>query len=117
MASFENSLKYESEVGGARRPAEPGGANPPGEPQAVVNGSPGRLAPPCVELPVRRKLPHGPPPFSVDGPIVQFVTINAAERGGKPLLPGAAQILDSARFYHENGRWFLNLSVSHRFRP
>ncbi len=46
MASIENSLKYEAEEGGARRPAEPGGANPPGEPQTVVGGSARCLAPP-----------------------------------------------------------------------
>ena len=110
MASIENSLKYEAEEDGARRPAEPGRANPPGEPQADFHfGSPGRLAPPAAELPVRRKLPHGPPPFPVAGPIVQFVTINAAERGGSPFLSVAAEMLDSARFYHEHCRWFMNL--------
>ena len=127
MASIENSLKYESEVepgkirlslgaaaGGARRPAEPGRASPLGEPQTVVgSGSPGRLAPPVAcptaELQVRRKLLHGPPLFPVTGPIVQFITINAVERGGEPFLPVAAQMLDSARFYHEYGRWFLGL--------
>ena len=56
MASIENSLKYESEMGGARRhpssdiatqcslrsgnTAEPVRANPLGEPLAVVGGSP-----------------------------------------------------------------------------
>ena len=128
MASFENSLKYESEEGGARRPAEPvvlSGCGSPGG--FALPGSPRRLAPPCVgsfgsprrlapplacppaELPVRRKLPHGLPPFPVAGPIIQFVTINAAERGGEPFLPVAAEMLESARFYHEHGRWFLNL--------
>ena len=92
MASFESSLKYESEVGGARRPAEP------------QSGSPGGFAPP-----VRRKLPHGPPPFPVAGPVVQFVTINAAERDGEPFLPVAVEMLGSALFYHEHCRWFLNL--------
>ena len=100
----ENSLKHEAEEGGAL-----GGANPPGEPQAVVGGSPRRLAPPAAELPVRRKLPHGLPPFPVAGPIIQFVTINAAERGGEPFLSVAAEMLESARFYHEHCRWFLNL--------
>lgn len=60
-------------------------------------------------LPVRRKLPHGPPPFPVSGPIIQFVTINAADRGGMPFLPVSDRLLDSARFYHEHGRWFLHL--------
>ena len=110
MASFESSLKYESEVGGARRPAEPvvlSGCGSPGG--FALPGSPGRLAPPTAELPVRRKLPHGLPPFPVAGPIIQFVTINAAERGGEPFLPVAAEMLESARFYHEHGRWFLSL--------
>ena len=110
MASIENSLKYESEEGGARRPAEPmvlSGCGSPGG--FALPGSPGRLAPPTAELPVRRKLPHGLPPFPVAGPIIQFVTINAAERGGEPFLPVAAEMLESARFYHEHGRWFLNL--------
>ena len=110
MASFENSLKYESEVGGARRPAEPvvlSGCGSPGG--FALPGSPGRLAPPTAELPVRRKLPHGLPPFPVAGPIIQFVTISAAERGGEPFLPVAAEMLESARFYHEHCRWFLNL--------
>ena len=71
-----------------------GGASPPGEPR---------------ELPTRRKLPHGLPPFPVQGPIVQFVTVNAAERGGKPFLAVAEKILAAARFYHEHGRWFLYL--------
>ena len=114
MASIENSLKYEAEEGGARRPAEPvvlSGCGSPGG--FALPGSPGRLAPPLTcppaELPVRRKLPHGLPPFPVEGPVVQFVTINAAERGGEPFLPVAAEMLESARFYHEHGRWFLNL--------
>ena len=60
-------------------------------------------------FPVRRKLPHGPPPLSVRGSSVQFVTINAAERGGTPFLGVAEAMLDAARFYHERGRWFLRL--------
>ena len=61
MASFENSLKYESEVGGARPHAEPGRANPPGEPQADLDfGSPGRLAPPFAS-------PHPRTNYSMTG--------------------------------------------------
>lgn len=77
MASIENSLKYESEVGGARRhpssdiatqcslrsgdTAEPGGANPPGESQADLDfGSPGRLAPPFAS-------PHPRTNYSMTG--------------------------------------------------
>ena len=109
MASFEQ--------GRASPPGEPrgeGGARRPAEPQNDLDfGSPGRLAPPGspggFALPVRRKLPHGLPPFPVQGPIVQFVTVNAAERGGKPFLAVAEKILAAARFYHEHGRWFLYL--------
>lgn len=60
-------------------------------------------------LPVRRKLPHGPPPFPVEAGAVQFVTLNAAERGGQPFLSHSGAILDAARFYHDRGRWFLRL--------
>ena len=82
-------------VGSPHLLGEPsGGANPPGEPR---------------ELPTRRKLPHGLPPFPVQGSIVQFVTVNAAERVGKPFLAVAQKILAAARFYHEHGRWFLYL--------
>ena len=62
-----------------------------------------------VPFPVRRKLPHGPPPFSAAGEAIQFVTLNAAERGGQTFLPVAGAILDAARFYHANGHWFLRL--------
>ena len=90
--------------GGANPPGEPfGGANPPGEPRLAGDGSP------YHRLPTRRKLPHGLPPFPVLGPIVQFVTVNAAERGGSPFIAVAEKILDAARFYHEHGRWFLYL--------
>ena len=60
-------------------------------------------------LPVRKKIPHGPPPFPVSSPVVQFITINAAERGGTPFFSVATQLLESARFYHERGLWFLHL--------
>ena len=60
-------------------------------------------------LPVRKKLPHGPPPFPSAGEPVQFVTLNAAERGGQAFLASAGAILDAARFYHARGRWFLRL--------
>jgi len=40
---------------------------------------------------------------------VQFVTVNAALRGGAPFLPAARELLDAARFYHGRGRWFLHL--------
>ena len=66
-------------------------------------------APSAPTLPVRKKLPHGPPPFPVAGPVVQFVTINAETRGGAPFLSVAETILESAAFYHGCGRWFLHL--------
>ena len=37
------------------------------------------------------------------GEAVQFVTLNAAERGGQPFLASAGAILDAARFYHVRG--------------
>ena len=91
-----------------------GGASPLGEPQRLAeDGSPHPPGEPTncqgQGLPARRKLPHGLPPFPVLGPIVQFVTINAAERGGTPFLAVAEKMLDAARFYHEHGRWFLSL--------
>lgn len=60
-------------------------------------------------FPVRKKLPHGPPPFPSTGEPVQFVTLNAEVRGGEPFLAAAGAILDAARFYHVHGRWFLRL--------
>ena len=104
MAPFEQIIKFENEK-------RTGGANPPGEPSGLrlaEDGSPHPLGEPR-ELPTRRKLPHGLPPFPVDGPIVQFVTVNAAERSEMPFLAAAETILDAARFYHEYGRWFLYL--------
>ena len=62
-------------------------------------------------FPVRKKLPHGPPPFPAVGEAVQFVTLNAAERGGQPFLAAAEAILDAAQFYHVHGRWFLRLCL------
>ncbi len=130
MASFEQIVKFENEkpkggapAGGARRPAEPlqnelrlAGDGSPHLDWLAGDGSPypDRLAGdgsphPLGELPTRRKLPHGPPPFPVHGPIVQFVTVNAAKRGGMPFLAVAEKILDAARFYHEHGRWYLHL--------
>lgn len=84
----------------------------PGEPESSGSAETPRPTSGFSRLsvrPVRRKLPHGPPPFPVRDGIVQFVTINAAERGGRPFLKAAGTILDSARFYHLHGRWFLRL--------
>ena len=102
-----------------------GGASSPSEPDSGMaartecSPHPARTEcsphPACTEcsphpaFPVRRKLPHGPPPFPVIGPIVQFVTINAEWRGGAPFLPIAEQLLESARFYQSLGRWFIHL--------
>ena len=59
--------------------------------------------------PIRRKLPHEPPPFAISGEPVQFVTMNAVGRGEQPFLADATAILDAARFYHLHGHWFLRL--------
>ena len=122
MASVEQN---EMQLGGANPLGEPhGGARRLAEPRLAEDGSPHPLrlakdgSPHPLRLakdgsphhlPTRRKLPHGLPSFPVNGPIIQFVTINAAERGDMPFLAVAEKILDAARFYHEHGRWFLYL--------
>ncbi len=59
--------------------------------------------------PERKTLAHVPP-FSVNASYaIWFVTICAAQRDGGPLLPYAAAILESARYRHEHGLWFLTL--------
>ena len=96
-------MKTVREDGRASTPCEPQGRDAAVEPAARSESSPHHA------LPVRRKLPHGPPPFPVAGPVVQFVTINAEKRGGRPFLDAAGPMLDAARFYHERGRCFLRL--------
>ncbi len=60
--------------------------------------------------PVRRRLPHEVPSWVPDGE-VYFLTIRARERGGRFLLDGARQIIDSAVRYHRIRRWHLHLVV------
>ena len=60
-------------------------------------------------LPVRKKLDHRGP-LSIDvRQAVYFVTIAAADRAGRPFLDAVDAILEAARFYQANRRWFLSL--------
>ena len=67
--------------------------------------------------PTRKHLDHrGPAYVHIDG-AWYFITINAAERvdltcrstPAGPLMPFASKILDSARYYHNIGKWRLAL--------
>ena len=57
------------------------------------------------ELPSRRKLNHTTPFVARDA--IYFVTICVREREGAPLLPMASGLLDDARYYQTQGKWFL----------
>ena len=96
-------LTGSEKAGRASTPCEPRGERADGGTAARSESSPHHA------LPVRKKLPHGPPPFPVEGPVVQFISINAEVRGGRPFLDAAGLMLDAARFYHEQGKWFLRL--------
>ena len=62
--------------------------------------------------PVRKPLPHDPPFWVRDG-AVWFVTINCLPRGKNHLANDAVgySLLESARFYHGCGRWFVHLML------
>ncbi|MBA3848712.1 MAG: hypothetical protein C0502_01795 [Opitutus sp.] len=62
------------------------------------------------ELPHRRTLHHTPPPWVADGSLF-FVTICAEPRGVNSLCiePIGARLLDSARFCHQRGEWWLKV--------
>ena len=62
-------------------------------------------------LPSRISLGHTGTPGAVwrDGVPVFFLTVCAENRVTDPLLATAPSILDSARFYHKQGKWFLRL--------
>ena len=64
------------------------------------------------QLPGRRKLPHGLPPWVSEG-AVYFVTINCAERGKNQLcVPDvAATIHESVLFRQKRGDWWVHLVV------
>jgi REP element-mobilizing transposase RayT len=62
------------------------------------------------ERPVRKRLYHDVPPWVEDGALF-FITVSCRERGRDWLtMPDvSAGLLESARFYHEKGKWHLNL--------
>ena len=66
--------------------------------------------PGALRAPVRKTLPHEVP-FWVEDGAVWFVTINCKERGRNQLAcdPVAGALLESAKFYHERGRWFVHV--------
>ena len=61
-------------------------------------------------FPDRRRLRHDVPGW-VEESSWFFITVNCTERGTEQLtLPSKAEsLLNSARFYHEQGRWHLRL--------
>jgi REP element-mobilizing transposase RayT len=61
-------------------------------------------------LPARKRLHHDVPHWVEDGSPF-FITVNCAERGSPQLtLPAVAtRLLESARCYHDQGRWHLTL--------
>ena len=62
--------------------------------------------------PVRKSLHHTAPSF-VEAGEVFFLTVCAEIRGSQDIIapPTARILLDSARFYHDSGRWWLRLLV------
>jgi REP element-mobilizing transposase RayT len=64
------------------------------------------------DRPVRRRLFHDVPHWVEDGALF-FITVNCTERGRLQLTqpPVATGLLDVARFYHDSGRWHLELFV------
>jgi putative transposase len=67
---------------------------------------------PSEDLPQRRKLPHSIPSWVGQG-ARHFITINCHERGVNSLCRDnvATELLNSAHFYEEIGRWYLWLMV------
>lgn len=68
----------------------------------------------CEPFRQRKQLPHTPPHW-VRSDAVFFITINC-EPAGRPSLcsssglhPKAEALLDAARFYHEQQKWFVRL--------
>jgi len=60
-------------------------------------------------FPSRKQLNHTPPFRAVDA--FYFVTVCAAERGGREFQDKAEAILDAARHYHRAGKWFIALCL------
>ena len=61
-------------------------------------------------LPTRKILPHAVPAWVGDGAVF-FLTLNARERNGSPLLAGdrPARLWESARWRMERGFWWPSL--------
>ena len=58
-------------------------------------------------LPSRKRLDHRGPLCIGVTDAVYFVTIAAAERGGRTMSDHATAILNAARHYQSTGKWFL----------
>lgn len=59
----------------------------------------------------RKILPHTPPLWVDSSREIFYVTICAEQRGGSPLIPVAAHILNSLRIHQENGHWWIHLAI------
>ena len=64
-------------------------------------------------LPQRKRLPHEVPAWVADGAVF-FITLNAKERGGAPLLQGdrPAGLWENACRQMEAGRWWIRLLLA-----
>ena len=60
------------------------------------------------ELPERKHLPHGIPPWVSQG-AKHFITINCKKRGDATLIQeqNADKLLESAMFYEHEGKWYI----------
>jgi oxygen-independent coproporphyrinogen-3 oxidase len=70
----------------------------------------GRARPPGEPLPKRKKLPHEIPSWVQQG-ARHFITINCKTRDSEKLIDHAGQLLKSAEYYEQIGRWYLWLMV------
>ena len=70
----------------------------------------GRASSPNEPFPKREKLPHKIPSWIQQGER-HFITINCKCRGGDQLLQYGRDLLESARYYEEIGRWHLWLML------
>ncbi len=62
------------------------------------------------DLPNRKRLHHDVPHWVEDGSLF-FITVNCAERGREQLTltQTAVALLDAARFYHDQRKWYITL--------
>ena len=96
-------------TGRARPPAEPPGS-PTHPSEAFLTPGLAGTPRPTFELPQRKPLGHITPAWVKAGAVF-FITINAATRGGSPLLAGPTPkgLIASVRYIHESGDWFARL--------